>query len=182
MQELQEKQHTKSCGFASPEFETICYYYPKANWYQPWDGFRHEIVHVLVYWTVGGMRLNFLAEGIAVAIEKHSWPAGYDKLWVHAIASELIKNNHLFSINQLASNEFFVNCHILEEDKQDTTHHLYDQCGSLVLYLVDEYGIEKFKGFYSKADEDNYQTIFHYTYNKSIYDFEKEWHEFLRTY
>lgn len=182
MQELQEKQHTKSGGFALPEFETICYFYPKRQGYMSWDGFRHEIVHVLVYWTVGTRKLRFLGEGIAVAIQKYSWPAGYDRLWVHAVSSDLLKNDRLFSISQLASNEFFENIHDLQLSEQDTIHHLYDQCGSLVRYLFDQYSIEKFKIFYSKADEDNYRTIFQYTYNRSIDDFEKEWHEFLRNH
>lgn len=178
VQELQEKQNTKLAGFAMPEFETICYYYPKSNWSWEWYGFRHEIVHVLMYWTVGVKNLDFLAEGIAVAIEMWNWPAVYERLWVHAVASNAYKNNCLFSISQLASNKFFEDI----RDEQDTTHHFYEQCGSLVRYLVDEYGIEEFKRFYSKAGEDNYRTIFQYTYDKSIDDFEEGWHEFLRNY
>jgi hypothetical protein len=178
LQELQEKQLTKAGGLAMPEFETICYYYPNRSGYMAWDGFRHEIVHVLVYWTVGTMKLRFLEEGIAVAIQKRNWPAGYDRLWVHAVASKVLNNNCLFSINELAKNDFFK----LQQERQDTTYHLYDQCGSLVRYLTDEYGMERFKSFYAKADQDNYRKVFRWIYGKEIKDFEKEWNEFLRNY
>lgn len=182
VEELQKKQQTKAGGFAVPEFETICYYYPKMNWYGEWDGFKHEIVHVLVHWTVGIRKLYFLNEGISVAVEKYWWPAGWDKWQVHAVASGLLKNDRLFSIDQISNNEFFENMLDLEENKQDTTHHLYDQCGSLVRYLTDEYGMERFKTFYAKADQNNYRKIFQWIYGKEIDYFEKEWQEFLRTY
>jgi hypothetical protein len=127
-------------------------------------------------------KLHFLDEGIAVAIEKHSWPAGSERFWVHAVASQVLKNNHLFSINQLANNRFFGDIKDLEVAKKDTTYHLYDQCGSLVRYLTDEYGMEKFKSFYAKADQDNYRNVFRWIYGKEIEDFEEEWHELLRSY
>ncbi len=174
LQELQEKQHTKAGGFAAPEFETICYYYPTRNWW----GFRHEIVHVLVHWTIGVNKLDFLNEGSAVAIEKYTRPAGENKWWVHAVASNVLNNDCLFSIKQLAKNDFFK----LQQEKRDTTYHLYDQCGSLVRYLTDQHGMERFKSFYAKADQNDYRTIFRWIHGKEIEVFEEEWHEFLRNY
>ncbi len=122
--------------------------------------------------------MHFLKEGIAVAVEKYTWLVGEDKLRVHAVASKVLNNNRLFSINQLVKNDFFK----LQRERRDTSCHLYDQCGSLVRYLTDQYGMERFKSFYAKADEHSYRRIFQWVYEKEIDVFEEKWHEFLRNY
>jgi hypothetical protein len=178
LEELQEEQNTEAGGLSAPEFETICLYYPTREW----GSFSHEIAHVLVHWTVGVRRLPFLNEGIAEAIEKYFKWNGEDRLWVHALSSDLLESDRLYSIRQLANNKFFERIRKLEFSGQDKTHHLYDQCASLVRFLADRHGIDRFKSFYSKAGEDNYGAIFRHVNPESIDAFEEAWHEFLRNY
>jgi hypothetical protein len=178
LEEFQAEQNTEAGGLSAPEFETICLYYPKRDY----RTFHHEIVHVLVHWTIGVRRLRFLSEGIAEAIEKYFKRNGEDRLWVHAVSSDLLENDRLYSIDQLADNGFFERIRKLEFSGQDTTPHLYDQCASLVRFLADRHGIDRFKSFYSKAGEDNYRDIFRHVNPENIDAFEEAWHEFLRNH
>jgi hypothetical protein len=181
-EDLKKHVYEKTWGFAVGEYEAVALYYPSKTEYESRLGrFAHEVVHIIVYWTVGIRGSDFLNEGIAETIEKYSILSIIPpKLWIHYKASTLMKNGKLLSIKQLSDNEFFKD--IRDSRELYYTYYLYDQCGSLVRYLIDQYGIEKFKRFFAKADEDNYKTIFQYIYGKSIDEFEEEWHEFLRNY
>jgi hypothetical protein len=181
-EDLKKNVYERTWGFALGEHEAIAYYYPSNAQHEPRLGsFAHEVVHIIVYWTVGVKGSNFLNEGIAEAIEKYSllWIRP-PKLWLHYRSSMLLKNGKLLSIKQLSDNKFFKD--IQNSRELYYTYYLYDQCGSLMRYLIDQYGIEKFKSFFPKADEDNYRAVFQYIYGKSIDEFEEEWHEFLRNY
>jgi hypothetical protein len=67
----------------------------------------------------------------------------------------------------------------------DQKKHLYWQGGSLVAFLIDEYGLEKFKEFYKR---DYVTLILHPNeaageiYEKSISQLEKDWTDFLEGY
>lgn len=181
-EDLKKHVYEKTWGFALSEYEAVALYYPSKAEHDPrLGGFAHEVVHIIVYWTVGIRGSDFLSEGIADAIEKYSlrWE-GPPKLWVHYRSSMLMKNGKLLSIKQLNDNKLFQD--IRDSRELYYTYYLYDQCASLMRYLIDQYGIEKFKIFYAKADENNYRKIFRWIYGKEIEDFEEEWHELLRNY
>lgn len=173
-EEFQESEHTKFDAHALPEFETISTYYPLIQ------ALRHEIVHVIVYWTMGPPNLHFLNEGIAEAIENCYSPGWWKKSPVHSRCKILLTENNLLSLKQLADNKYFIKI----RDSKDLRSHfdLYEQCASLTSYLIGEYGINRFKSYFSKADQFNHRAIFRWIYGKEIEVFEEEWHEFLRNY
>lgn len=181
-EDLKKNVDQETWGFAVGEYEAIAYFYPTMRGYDSrLGGFGHEVVHIIVYWTMGVRELHFIDEGIAEAIDKYSllWSRP-SVLWVHWRAASVMKRGSLLSISQLSDNKFFRDVRFNRELYR--TYYLYDQCGSFVRYLIDRYGIEKFKIFLPAAKEDSYQAAFQNVYGLSIHDFEEDWHEFLQDY
>jgi len=124
---------------------------------------RHELVHIL-FARFGIPRLGLsnsigLVEGIAVAFETPDFD------WtVHELAAAILKNNlapqHLESL--LGSFGFWTGLGATS----------YTLMGSFVRYLVESYGIEKFKAVYADSD-------FMRAYNKPLSGLMMEWKEFL---
>ncbi|UCB52339.1 MAG: hypothetical protein JSV10_10220 [Candidatus Zixiibacteriota bacterium] len=181
-EDLKKNVSQETWGFAVGEYEAIGYFYPTMRQYDSrLGGLGHEVVHIIVYWTMGVRELHFLDEGIADAIDKYSlqWSRP-PVLWAHWRAALVMKRGNLLSISQLSDNKFFRDLRYNRELYH--TYYLYDQCGSFVRYLIDRYGIEKFKRFFPAAKEDSYQAAFQNVYGLSIHDFEEDWHEFLQDY
>jgi hypothetical protein len=137
----------------------------------------HETVHVIVYQTVGIFKLGFLNEGIAEAIAHYyeRWPSG--NLTLHKNCKLLLYEEKLFPLDVLADNDRFKEIYLSPE-----SGNYYNQCGSFVRYLIDQYGLDKFKFLLPRAGEDNYKEIFQELYGQSIDEFEKEWRHFLSIY
>jgi hypothetical protein len=137
----------------------------------------HETVHVIAYHTVGIAKLIFLNEGLAEAVTHYHDRYSTGKLIIHKKCKSLLYRGTLFPIDVLADNDRFKGIYLSPE-----VYNYYNECGSFVRYLSDQYGLAKFKFLLPRADENNYKRIFQEIYGKSIEDFEKEWHEFLRNY
>lgn len=160
-------------GFFVGEFEYAVQVYASINYRID----AHETVHVIAYHTIGIAKLIFLNEGLAEAVTHYHdrWSLG--KLVIHETCKSLLHQGKLFSLEVLADNDRFKEIYLSPEGND-----YYTECGSFVRYLIDQYGLDKFKFLLPRAGEDNHRKVFQEIYGKSIDDFEKEWHEFLHDY
>ena len=160
-------------GFFVGEFESATGVYNSA--YRSINA--HETVHVIAYHTIGIAKLIFLNEGLAEAITHfhERWPSG--ELTIHKKCKLLLYEKKLFPLDVLADNDRFKEIYLSPEGG-----NYYIQSGSFVRYLIDQYGLDKFKFLLPRAGEDNYKEIFRELYGQSIDDFEKEWRHFLSIY
>jgi hypothetical protein len=124
---------------------------------------RHELVHILfAQYGISGLGLSNsigLVEGIAVAFETPDFD------WtLHELAAAILNNNlapqRLESL--LGSFGFWTGLGATN----------YTLMGSFVRYLIESYGIEKFKAVYADSD-------FMRAYNKPLSGLMLEWKEFL---
>ncbi len=128
---------------------------------------KHEIVHVLA----GGFgktpfkiasNLNpALTEGVASAIDYCS--GNYTN---HYLAFLALENGYSIPLTKLFSGLSFFG-------QVSTLSYIY--AGSFCKYLIDEFGIEKFKEFYSGTD-------FEISFGRSLTNVEKTYFEFLKRY
>lgn len=129
----------------------------------------HEVVHAVVYWTVGMLSSDMLAEGIAVAVTgSYGGPQP-----VHAAASALLQQGRLRPLADMFDNRAWLDLF----DADDFLY--YNQAGSFVKYLVETRGIGPFKQFYTRASEAEYRQSFQSLYGLSIEAFHQEWLSFL---
>lgn len=137
----------------------------------------HETVHVIAYHTIGIAKLIFLNEGLAEAVTRYHDRYAAGKLVMHQKCKSLLYRGTLSPLEVLADNDRFKGIYLSPD-----VYNYYNQCGSFARYLIDQFGLTKFKFLLPRAGEDNYKKIFQEIYGKSVDDFEKEWHEFLRNY
>ncbi len=160
-------------GFATGEFQCVAQAYTSAS--RRLDA--HETVHIIVHMTIGLGRLRFLAEGIAEATA-HAHDEGPPGLLnLHVWAKVFLHEDRLYALSDMTNNDWFK-----EITRSARSGVLYTTCGSFVRYLTDEYGLQRFKMFYPRATENDYEEVFREIYGMSIHDFEEEWHEYLRDY
>jgi hypothetical protein len=113
--------------------------------YDSWEStLKHEIAHCFtagfgsgVFKLAGGFN-PALIEGVAEAADGY-----YDENSIHYLASLAYKNDYRVKLNSLFSSfSFFGSVSSLS----------YIYSGSFILYLIDEYGVEKVKQFYRTND------------------------------
>lgn len=175
---LQDKEQNSGFGgggMAWPVLESAAGYYASPQDYGALG--PHELVHILVYWTVGMQTSLALDEGIAVAVtgsymRSNEYPDGVP---VHIAAAELNRMHSLKPFSTMFDNQAWQNVH-------DQDHVLYyNQSGSFAAYLVECYGIQGFKQFYTRASANEYRNSFRQIYGLSIDDFYRRWIQFLST-
>jgi hypothetical protein len=172
-QDLEQNTNRDFVGFANSDFECIAQICSLKS--SRFDA--HESAHVIASQTLGEARIYFLDEGTAEAIAHAYDEVRPGRLVLHDRTGWLHHKNELFSLEVLTDNTQFSKIR-----KSSKAYDLYTMCGSFVRYLIDRYSLEQFKLFYPRAGENNYIQVFHQIYGKSITDFEKEWHEFLKNY
>ncbi len=172
-EDLTSNTGTDFAGFVEQDFQCIAEIYGSNHT----ELNAHETVHVITDNTIGSSDWNFLSEGVAVSIERAYNKDSSGKLDLYSQTQILIYFNEMIPLEILASNDLFNEIRLTNEAWNE-----YTICGSFVRYLTDQYGLERFKIFYSKAHEGNYKQVFYEVYNISIDDFEQEWHNFLRNY
>lgn len=126
-------------------------------------GDRHEIIHVLMERV--GNSLPFFAEGVAVYL------AGpWKEKGIHANAIELADAGRLVSIQRLLEPRGF---------RAQPMEAVYPQAGSFVGYMIEQFGIQKFKKFYPLPEpyEPYWDTVsrFKTIYGKTVEELEEEW-------
>jgi len=155
-----------SC-YAAPTLETVISVYDPPH--DVWAIGCHELVHVVMYWNVGAAVSYLLSEGIAVAVDGYWWGKP-----LHNNTAGLLDQGSLKSLDTMFNNKLWYPIH--NEDE----YLYYNQAGSFVKYLVDQYGIQPFKLFYTRAFYRQFQQTFQDIYQFSIDDFYNEWIDFLR--
>lgn len=114
----------------------------------------HELTHALS--NDMGFQSGLLAEGLAVYVEDYV----VNKVNLHGIIKILYTENRVTPLNDLAD-DFW--CDVLFN---------YEIAGSFVTFLIEEYGMEKFKELYVRPpDPSSFVTV----YGKSFETLEKEW-------
>ncbi len=125
----------------------------------------HEDTHIIAYRTLGNPPF-FLQEGLAVFMME-SW----FQRPVHEWGREFLDKGKLIPVKSL-----LISINFEKYDSKIT----YPQSGSFVKYLVDVYGIEKFKTLFSQAVNENIEFLFKEIYRKSVDDLEREWLNYLK--
>lgn len=126
--------------------------------------FRHELVHVLAgEFGMPGIRASTrmgLNEGLATAID---WETGY--FTPHHYAAALLRDNHLGDVPTL----FTVTGFAFRSGSA-----AYMVCGSFTKYLIDRFGIDRFKPAFANGG-------FVRAFNESLAGLTRDWMAFLRT-
>jgi len=115
----------------------------------------HEATHVIPYHTLGEPSETLLGEGIAVALDQSS--DNHDKT-----VAELIFLDRYVPLASLLGENWF---------KQDQLA-AYKQSGSFVKFLIDRYGITKFKQLYVS---ENFLAALQTIYGWGLAELEDEW-------
>lgn len=135
----------------------------------------HEMVHVVALQRWGPLASPALVEGLAVAIDSISRPSMIVN--PHLVSKGLLQMGRLKPLGELLSLELF------PYDVKDMIY-IYQEGGSFVLYLIQSYGVERFKELYPisylplSALKEEIRQI----YRKELSSLEEEWHKFLRNY
>ncbi len=130
----------------------------------------HELLHVLAYKIFAQDRRSvpFLREGLAVAYAGTGGiPAEVTFSWAKEAISQN-KNPGLLALND--PNIFYskINRH-------------YSLAGSFIRFLIEKYGGEKFKTFYTQLNKPElFNDVLIENYKKSIEEIEIEWKEFVK--
>lgn len=98
--------------------------------------------------------------------------AGYTTL-CHYQAKKLKKQGKLFPLWQLE---------ISKDYKSKPEEIAFYQVSSFVKYLVDTYGVGKFKKFYDETTDLTFEKTIFKVYNKKLFELEKEWLAYLDTF
>ncbi|MGB8657633.1 MAG: hypothetical protein WCE90_07595 [Candidatus Zixiibacteriota bacterium] len=114
---------------------------------------------------------------MAEAVTRADDEASPGKLSLHKRPKNLLYSDGLPRLEVLSDNAWFRK---MSDSKSGYNYYLVS--GSFVRYLIDHYGLGKFKLLLPKAGEDNYRRISQEIYSRSIDDFEEEWRDFLRCY
>jgi hypothetical protein len=142
----------RSAGFAIGEGREVHALWVSAGDHQS-PG--HEMTHVITHWTLGEPSEALLGEGIAVCLD-HS---GRD---YRATAADLLALGRLVPLSGALGANWF---------EQDPAV-MYPQSGSFVCFLLEEYGVERFKALYPRADV---EAALVELYGKDLMLLEREW-------
>jgi len=119
----------------------------------------HEMTHVITSWTLGEPSEALLGEGVAVCMD-HS---GKDH---HATAADLLRSGELIPPSKLLGDAWFA------------YKWAYPVSGSFVCFLLDGYGVERFKQLYPRKD---FTEALNAIYGAGLSALEGEWMDMLRT-
>lgn len=160
-------------GFFVGEYDFAVGIYPSADKIIN----SHETTHIIVYNTWGKSELVFLNEGLAETVSHCHEKNSSDKFLIHIFSKSLLWRDVLFPLDVLTDNDCFKQIYTSPKG-----YDYYQQCGSFVRYLIDEYGLLKFKSLFPRTSEENFRNIFRMVYGKSIEELDQEWREFLLNY
>jgi hypothetical protein len=122
----------------------------------------HEMTHVITHWTLGEPSEALLGEGIAVCMddaEPHP----------HERARALLESGQLLPLSQILGEAWF--------DRDPSV--VYPESGSLVCWLLQQHGADRFKQIYTQED---FPTALEEIYGFDIDHLEKEWQAGLGDY
>jgi len=128
-------------------------------------GLLHEWAHLITTrWNENPPAL-FL-EGVAVATEHHSKPQE-----AHAQALHYLRNSPNSSLVYLLEAQTFYDPNL--------RYAHYAWAGSFVLFLIERFGLPRFRHFYERFGQDEVDTLFHAVFGTSLEQAECLWREYL---
>jgi tetratricopeptide (TPR) repeat protein len=119
-------------------------------------------VGFLLFYRLWGYAPPLLAEGVG----------GYFSL-SHHFTQKLIKNNRFIPLTNLKVT--------LNYRNQPQPAAFVEAC-SFVRFLIEQYGLDKFKDFYQQATDLTFDQVLERVYGKSLSTLENEWLSFLKEY
>ena len=139
------------------------------NTYKETSTIEHEIAHLEV--GIDGDNRSFLTEGIAFYLATKFSPKVYVYKEVHLKAKYTIRKTGLISFDDPA-----MSFNVITNDPDQRGHITkgYAQSGSFVLYLIEKFGLDKFKRLYRGR---SFSTV----YKQNLNDLETEWRSYLQT-
>lgn len=132
----------------------------------------HELLHVLSYKIFGHDRRSvpFLREGLSVA---YAGTGGIPAEVTFSWAQQAISKNKNPGLSALNDPKVFYG----------EIHRHYGLAGSFIKFLIERYGVETFKAFYTHVDQpERINDALKENYNKTISEVETEWIEFVKNY
>jgi len=104
-------------------------------WTSPDDhqSLGHEMTHVITAQTIGEPREALLGEGLAVCLDQ----SGRD---YRAVGQDLVQQERWLTLDQLSGDAWF-------DQEAETAYH---QSGSVVCYLLEQYGAESLRSLYTQ--------------------------------
>jgi len=155
----------RGCCFAEPERLAVHTIYPRDN---------HEVVHV--YSARIGTPSNFFNEGLAVAFQTNPAAGDLEPRWngipLHDLARSFLNQGTLPPLASMVETEDF---------RGISSEISYPAAGSLVLFLIEEHGLEALVRFFQGGGgptesrshiESNFRSAFDWT----LEDAEAAWH------
>jgi len=148
-----------------------------------WTWHNHECMHILAYWWANeNYPPSFFMEGMAVAHEFDPYHDAWISRWNRAdirepwldIVKQLHSDGKLYSLEDILESQSFWN-----NVEQEEERIAYPQAGMFTAYLIESYGLEKFKEVYSSLSYvDSLQVIrdrFISTYGIPLDTLEQDW-------
>ncbi|WP_035290974.1 hypothetical protein [Clostridium sp. KNHs214] len=123
----------------------------------------HEDAHIISY-TIARPKQAFIREGLAMYFDKMWWG-----IWNEAWVKYYIDNNKLPDI-----------CHMMDDNNffEYSCEFTYPLAGAFIQYLINTYGIERFKKLYKNLEEDAFGP-FNKFYGINLGDIEKEFIDYI---
>ncbi|MEG2289014.1 MAG: hypothetical protein RSA29_12265 [Clostridium sp.] len=147
-------------GFASEPDKVYAVYNDKVKC----TGF-HEDAHVISYNTLGIPPQTFIREGLAMFFDKGYWGVP-NYSWVNFF----INRGLYVNIGELINKEgFYKHNHIIT----------YTIAGAFVAYIIDIFGVNKFKEFYSSLDNE-FEDRFLGKFKISLDELEKKFIDYIK--
>jgi hypothetical protein len=144
-------------GFSDNSFETIR---------QTYDGYplgKHELVHIISFRAIGIAFLRLTSEGLANAVD-----GTYGGKPISDWMREYVATGALIPVREMVENS----------EKYDEAR-FYPQSGFFVQYLVNRFGIDKFKVIFRASHYEFYE-IFQATYGIDLDTLANEYFAYLR--
>lgn len=124
----------------------------------------HEDAHIISYHTLTRPPQVFIREGLAMYFDKVYWGISNDA-WVYYF----LQNDKFISLKDLIIDSKFYSF----SDKLT-----YPIAGSFVSYIINNYGLEKFKNFYLTLNE-SFEHCFEKSFGISLDEMEKDFIDYI---
>lgn len=131
----------------------------------------HEMVHVVATLTLANPQSRVLSEGLAVALDDFWNDPKRSITTLHGWSVYYYKSEAMPSLTQLSDNW-----------KSYSANLSYPVSGSFVRFLIDRYGIGKFKKMYIKAEGKSMARAFEMVYGFPFEEVESTWRRYLVQY
>ena len=143
-----------------------------------WSADTHEAVHLYV--AGWGDPVALLSEGVAVAYAPNPMRRDNIPRWsdrpVHDAARALLNEGRLIALNRLAPSAAF---------RLFDAEVTYPQAGSFVTFLIERYGLDRFRVLYAQVRADDrptdIETTFTAVYGATLAELETSWRTALAT-